>query len=115
MKRPVETSQARGLAGTPSRGHCSTRGGERVVQRLLGEIEIAEQADQGGEHAARLGAVDGVHRRPRLFDRVLAPQLRPRRDQLNVMIGRTSMLPVFADGIRDATWIASLRSFASIR
>ena len=24
LKRPVETSQARGLAGTPSRGHCST-------------------------------------------------------------------------------------------
>ena len=53
------------------------RGRERVVHRLLGEIEIAEQADQGGEHAARLGAVDGVHRRPHLFDRVLAPQLDP--------------------------------------
>ncbi len=52
-------------------------GGERVVHRLLGEIEIAEQADQGGEHAAGIGPVDGVHRRPHLFDRVLAPQLDP--------------------------------------
>ena len=38
--------------------HC---GRERVVQRLLGQIEVAEQADQGGKNAARLGAVDGVH------------------------------------------------------
>ena len=36
------------------------RGGEGVVQRLLGEVEVAEQADQGGEDAARVGAVDRV-------------------------------------------------------
>src|SRR2546422_2721136 len=29
--------------------------------RSLGELEVAEQADQGGEDAARVGAVDGVH------------------------------------------------------
>src|SRR5882762_9511063 len=37
------------------------RGPERVVQRLLGAIEVAEQADQRGQDAARLGAVDRVH------------------------------------------------------
>jgi len=37
------------------------------VQRLLGEIEVAEQAHQGGEDVARVGAVDGVNPRARLF------------------------------------------------
>ena len=38
------------------------RRGEGVMQRLLGEVKVAEQADQGGENATRLGAVDGVYR-----------------------------------------------------
>src|SRR5262245_20063218 len=38
------------------------RGREGLVQRLLGELEAAEEADQRGEDAARLGAVDRVHR-----------------------------------------------------
>ena len=29
--------------------------------------------------------------------------------------GRTSTLPIRTDGIRDATWMASFRSLASIR
>ena len=33
----------------------------------------------------------------------------------NSMIGRTSMLPMRDEGIFAATWIASFRSFASIR
>jgi len=32
------------------------------VQRFLGEVEVAEQAYQGGEDAARVGAVDGLYR-----------------------------------------------------
>ena len=60
MKRPVETSQARGLAGHAVARPLLERGRERVVQRLLGEVEVAEQADQRGEHAARLGAIDLV-------------------------------------------------------
>ena len=100
LKRPVETSHARGLAGTPSRGHCSDRRGEGVVQRLLGEVEVAEQADQRGEDAARLGAVDGVDRsrtrrsssltrvRPRLTaaraPRSAAPRCCPRRADGNL-------------------------------
>jgi len=36
------------------------RGREGLVQRVLREIEVAQQADQGGEDAAGLRAVDGV-------------------------------------------------------
>ncbi len=76
------------------------RGRERVLERLLGEIEIAEEADQSGENAAGLGAVDRL-------DRVYGWS--------NSMIGRTSTVPCFAPGIRDATCTASFRSFALIR
>src|SRR5439155_884513 len=34
---------------------------EGIVQRLLGEVEVAQQANEGGEHPARVGAVDGVY------------------------------------------------------
>ncbi len=34
---------------------------EGIMQRLLGEVEVAEQADQSGKDAARLGSIDGVH------------------------------------------------------
>ena len=37
------------------------RRAERVVQRFLGDIEIAEQADQRGENAARFGAIDRLN------------------------------------------------------
>jgi hypothetical protein len=40
------------------------RGREGVVQGFLGEVEIAEQADQGGEHAARFRPVDRIHLAP---------------------------------------------------
>ena len=62
LNRPVETSHARGLSGTPSCGQLLHRGRERVVKRLLGEVEVAEQANQRGEDAARVGAVDSVYR-----------------------------------------------------
>ena len=92
-----------------------------IVHRLFGEIEIAEQADQGCEHTPRVGAVDGIHHLPR----TLASN-RPRRSRyqrtgcqplccwLKSSIGRTSTLPSRADGIFEATWMASFRSLASI-
>ena len=43
------TSQARGLARTPSRApwfHCD---GERIMQRLLGSLKVAEETNQGCE------------------------------------------------------------------
>ena len=36
---------------------------ESVVQRLLGEVEVAEQADQRREDAPRFGAIDGLRLR----------------------------------------------------
>ncbi|MNC87358.1 hypothetical protein D3C83_30790 [compost metagenome] len=44
-------------------------GTERLMQRFLGEIEIAEEPDQGGEDAPRLGPVDRVHRVARVLGR----------------------------------------------
>src|SRR2546425_2941639 len=64
---------------------------EGVLQRLLGHVEVAQQADQRREDAARVGAVDCVHQltHPRLVGRVLAHGY----CWLNTMIGRTSTLP----------------------
>src|SRR5207245_1198409 len=45
---------------------------ERVMQRLLGQVKIAEQADQRGEDAARVGTVDAVHHVAYLLSHVLA-------------------------------------------
>jgi hypothetical protein len=72
---------------------------ERILQRLLGEIEIAEEANEGGKDATGFGAVDRL-------DQVC--------DWLNSMMGRTSMVPCCAPGIREATCTASLRSLALI-
>jgi hypothetical protein len=39
------------------------------MQRLLGEIEIAEEADERGQDPAGIGAVDGIHGAPYLVSR----------------------------------------------
>ena len=51
LKRPVETSQARGFAGT-SRGPLLERRTGRIVQRLFGEVEVAEQPDERSKDTA---------------------------------------------------------------
>ena len=87
-----------GIRGHAIPGPALDRGGERVVQSLLGEVEIAEQADQRGQDAARVGAVDGVHRIAHPFGAVFVhPGL------LKSTTGRTSTLPRRADGILEAT------------
>jgi hypothetical protein len=45
---------------------------EGIVQRLFGDVEITEQADQRGEDTARLRAVDGFYLRARKRGRILA-------------------------------------------
>src|SRR5438876_7013808 len=45
---------------------------ERVMQRLLGSVNSADPADQRGEAAGRVRAVDGVHQVPYLLGHVLA-------------------------------------------
>ena len=94
------------------------RRGERVVQRLLRTVEVAEQADERGEHATGLGAIDPLDRVPRVGRARLAHghvRLTPAACSMTSMIGRTSMLPVRAPGIFAAIWIASFRSLASSR
>ena len=73
-------------------------GRERVLEGVLGQLEIAEDADQGREDAAPLLADDS-------FELCQCSTT-----------GRTSMAPpVRATGILAATSIASSRSSASIR
>ena len=74
------------------------------MQRFFGEVEITDEANQRGQDTARVRAIE---RLDLISDRDLA--------QLNTSIGRTSTEPVRTEGIRDATWSASLRSRASIR
>ena len=54
--------QAPGFAGGPSRGHRSSAVEPRLLDRVLGEVEVAEDPDQGGDRPSRLSpeqAVDG--------------------------------------------------------
>ena len=53
-----------GFAGAPSRGHRSRARRERILHRVLGEIEVAEDAGEDGDAAGPLvpvGAVDRVY------------------------------------------------------
>ena len=47
--RAVVVIHAPGLRGTPSRGQRSSATTQRVLHRLLGEVEVAEDADQRGD------------------------------------------------------------------
>ena len=51
-----------GVGGDPVARPLFQRGPEGLVQRLLGEVEVTDQADERGEDPARFGAVDGVQR-----------------------------------------------------
>ena len=51
------------------------RGAKCVVQRLLGDVEIAEQTDQRCEDAARFGAIDGLRDRAHAFSRIVVHRL----------------------------------------
>jgi hypothetical protein len=50
-----------GVVRHPALGPLLQRRREGVVQRVLGEVEVAQQADQGGEDATRVGTVDLTH------------------------------------------------------
>ena len=92
--RAVVTSQARGLAGTPSRGQRSAAIAEPLLGGFLGEVEVAEEADQGREDASPL-LTEG------LLEHYSAS-------------GRTSIAPpIEAAGMREASSIAASRSSAS--
>ena len=54
--RAVVTSQAPGFVGMPVARPALGGDRERLLRGLLGEVEVAEEADQRGEHAAPLVA-----------------------------------------------------------
>ena len=57
------------------------RGTERIVQRILGQLEVAEQPDQGRKDPPRLRAINGIHTLPHLFGIVIC------HDDSNLPIG----------------------------
>ena len=74
------------------------RGGERLLQRLLGDVEVAEGLDERREQVAPLRAAQAIE-----------------VGKLNFWMGRTSTEPWRAAGILAAMPMASSRSFASTR
>ena len=67
--RAVVTSQARGLSGVPVARPALGGDRERLLGGLLGELEVAEEADQGGEDATPLVAEDLLEGRYHSDDR----------------------------------------------
>ena len=100
---PVDRAVARGgheprsrVRRHPLAGPALRSGRERLLGGFLGEVEVAEEADQGGEDAAPLLAEDLLE----------DPQLS--------LSGRISIAPPSrAAGIRDASSIAASRFSAS--
>ena len=58
--RAVVVIHAPGLRGTPSRGQRSERDDPRLLHRLLGEVEVAEDADERGDRPPRLAPEQAV-------------------------------------------------------
>ena len=61
--RAVVISQARGLLGDAVARPSVGGDGERLLRGFLGEVEVAEEADQGGQDAAPFLAEDLLERR----------------------------------------------------
>ncbi len=70
----------------------------RFLEALFGQIEVAEDADEGGQDAAVLSTKGPLEGRGALY---------------MAMIGRTSIEPLAASGILAAHLIASSRSLHS--
>jgi hypothetical protein len=84
------------VGGRPVEGPALGRDRERFLGGFLGEVEVAEEADQAGEDAAPLVAEDLLE------------------DRYCSRTGRTSTAPpMLAAGMRDASSIAASRSSAS--
>src|SRR5438552_8340873 len=60
-----------GIGWYTIRGPALHRLRKGLLHRLLGQVEVTEQADQSGEDPARVGAVDGVYHLPRRVVHIL--------------------------------------------
>ena len=67
--RAVVTSHARGLLGISLAGPPLGGDREGLLRGFLGEVEVAEEADQSGEHTAPLVAEGLLEDRSPLHDR----------------------------------------------
>ena len=55
--------QPPGLGGNPSAGHFRRAQGERLLDGILGEVDVAEHPDQRGHRSTRLLAEDPADQR----------------------------------------------------
>ena len=95
--RAVVTSQPPGLVGVAVARPALRRDREGLLRGVLGELEVAEEADQRGEDATPLVAEDPLE-----------------VGRYHSTSGRTSIAPpMLAAGIRAASSIAASRSSAS--
>jgi hypothetical protein len=72
LRWAVVVSQAPGLGGTPSTGHRSTGGRERLGGRLLGYVEVAKAPGHRGDNPRPLllmGVGDRLHDVGRIHSR----------------------------------------------
>ena len=107
--RAVVVIHAPGLSGMPSAGQRSSATRYASGDRLLGEVEVAQDPDEGREGPA----VSSRNRRSTTASRAAAVGVASDRrhiDPVVAQIGRTSTVPYSAAGIRAATSIASSRS-----
>jgi hypothetical protein len=58
--RAVVVIQPPGLGGRPSHGQIAQGDGERLLHGILGDVDVAEDADQGGHGSAGRLAEDPV-------------------------------------------------------
>ena len=61
--RAVVVIQPPGFGGRPSTGHFRSAIGEGLLDRVLGEVDVAEDADQGGHRPTGLLAEDPADQR----------------------------------------------------
>ena len=102
LLRATVVSHAAGLVGHAVASPDFGGHDDRVLQRVLGAVDVAGQPDEGGQHLATLDPDDLVER----VDQV---------PSLKSMTGRTSTLPCQAPGICAAQCSASSRSLQSSR
>ncbi len=104
LRRAVVSSHPAGLSGIPSSGPVGCGRLHRVVQRVLGQIEVPQDPDQDGQQPAAIGCVDGFERPVRGADAAGLP--RESSSGYISATGRTSTEPNLADGTMVAALIA---------
>ena len=87
--------QPAGVGGSPSCGQRSEADRERVLDRLLGDVDVAEDADQDGDRAAVLLAEDPLDlgRREGRHARATAASLWNGRTSIGRVVAAAALRP----------------------